>query len=347
MGKDFVKIYNAIDKKTIADEKNKIILMQKAGLYPTSFDFPLTLQFELTSRCNVYCKHCYNNSGNNKNEDAMTAEKWIDLCHYVVDHGGIFECILSGGEPLLMGDALFDIMDILHDDGTSFLLITNGYLLDKEKVKRLAKYRYHWLQISIDGCNAEYHDDFRQRKGTWERAVKGAFMVSAEGIPLTIAHCVTPYNLDDIDKMCELAYELGASSIIIGEVSLSGRTSQNRDLLLNAEQKAILLEAYERNYNKYLGKMLVQRNSTIRNSMERYQNMPNSGLIVRPNGDLRLDCMAPFVIGNVLHDDFETVWKEKHVNCWKNPLVQEYIDNFKEGDNNTLLTNYVDKDIVI
>ena len=62
-------------------------------------------------------------------------------------------------------------------------------------------------------------------------------MVSAAGIPLTIVHCVTPYNIDGIDDMCELAYQLGASTILLGEINLSGRTNQNRDLLLNTEQR--------------------------------------------------------------------------------------------------------------
>lgn len=37
--------------------------------------------------------------------------------------------ILSGGEPLHLGNDSFDMMDILHDDGTSFVIITNGFLL--------------------------------------------------------------------------------------------------------------------------------------------------------------------------------------------------------------------------
>ena len=45
--------------------------------------------------------------------------------------------IIEGEQSRLgIGNDLFDIMDILHDDGTSFVVITNGMLLDKEKAKR-------------------------------------------------------------------------------------------------------------------------------------------------------------------------------------------------------------------
>lgn len=348
MKRDYVKIYRARDMKQMKEEKERIHALQSAKLYPTSFAFPLTLQFELTSHCNVYCKHCYNNSGTCNNEnDTMTPERWIDFSKYLVKHGGIFECILSGGEPLLLGKQLFEIMNILHDDGTCFLLITNGYLLNKEYVSTLSRYRYHWLQVSIDGSDEKYHDAFRQRVGSWQRAVEGAFMVSAAGIPLTIAHTVTPQNINKIDDMCNLAYALGASCIMLGEVNLSGRSAANQELLLNAQQKELLLQKYEENYHRYQGKMFVQRSATVKNSVLRYLNTPNSGLIVRPNGDLRLDCMVPFVIGNILENDFEAIWKEKHDKCWSHPKVQEYIAQFDSDDASKMLTNYVDKDIYI
>lgn len=213
------------DYSRIKSQRANVKKMQSIGLYPKKFDMPILLQFELTHKCNVFCKHCYNNSGtHNTYKDAMTPEKWKQFCHYIVEKGGIFECIISGGEPLLLGNDLFDIMDILHEDGTYFLLITNGFLLTEEKVKKLAKYHYKWIQVSIDGATAEYHDAFRQKNGSWNRAVNGAFMVSSAGIPLTIAHSVSAQNLNDVDAMCDLAYELGASNIILGEISLSGRT---------------------------------------------------------------------------------------------------------------------------
>lgn len=42
-------------------------------------------------------------------------------------HGGVYEYILSGGEPFLLGDGLFKIMDVLNASDTCFMLLTNGY----------------------------------------------------------------------------------------------------------------------------------------------------------------------------------------------------------------------------
>lgn len=231
----------------------------------------LSLQFELTSCCNMYCRHCYNNSGNSENIDMMTPNKWIEFAKYLVKCGGIFECILSGGEPFLLGERLFKIMDILHNDGTLFMLLTNGSFLSEQNVKLLEKYKYHWLQISIDGVNPEYHDSFRQKSGSWEKAVNGAKLVSLHNIPLKIAHCITPYNIMDINEMCDLAFSLGASSIIIGQLCFSGRVAENRELLLSKDQKKFLYDKVKENAAKYEGSMIVKTSNGIREGLERHK----------------------------------------------------------------------------
>ena len=82
---DIIKKYLAIDSKSIKSERERYAELISGGMYPKSFLFPTTLQFELTSKCNVYCKHCYNDSGNNQYaNDAMTPEKWIEFSKYLV-----------------------------------------------------------------------------------------------------------------------------------------------------------------------------------------------------------------------------------------------------------------------
>ena len=260
--------------------------------------------------------------------------------------GGIFQCVISGGEPLLLNDDLFDILDILHDDGTTFLIISNGLLMTKEKVRRFKKYRYKWFQISIDGSTRERHDEFRQKKGSWDAAIKAVFMLSNAGIPVTVAHSVTPENLNEIDDMCRLAYELGASGIILGEIMQSGRSYDNPDIILNHEQKNIMHESFIENAKKYSGRMRVQRSQSTKIQLIRNTNTPGIGAVIRPNGDIRLDCVAPFVIGNVLTDDFLTVWREKANDIWKRPEVIKYINSWEDiEDINHGYRNYFDSDI--
>ena len=345
--KDFIKKYRTLDERNLEATQKNLLALQEAGAYPKRFEYPITLQFELTGQCNLKCKHCYNRSGDADRETLMTPEKWCELSRQIVSDGGIFQCIISGGEPLLLGDKLFDIMDILHDDGTSFVVITNAMLLTKEKARRFNKYRYFWFQISIDGSTAEIHDSFRGVEGSFKNAVNGALEISDLGIPLVIAHTVTPQNINFVEDMINLAYKLGANSIILGEVTPSGRAYGNEKIILTDEQKNFLYGQVEELGKKYQNKIKIQRSADLKMQMERYQIEVNSGGIIRPNGDFRLDCMAPFTIGNVLEKSVKEIWQEKGADAWNSPKVQEYINSINAETQTSNIKNHVDVDIVL
>ncbi len=105
--KNYIKKYRTLDERNLQAVKQNISALQNLGAYPKKFNYPITLQFELTGQCNLKCKHCYNRSGDVDRETLMTPEKWCELSRQIVSDGGIFQCIISGGEPLLLGDKLF------------------------------------------------------------------------------------------------------------------------------------------------------------------------------------------------------------------------------------------------
>jgi len=346
--KNYVKIFQTHDINYLNKLKLETQRMQENATYPLSFEMPITIQFELTSKCNLKCLHCYNRSGENFINTTMTTESWLKLSKQIVKYGGIFQCILSGGEPFLLGEDLLKIMDILHSDGTSFVIISNGYYINDLWIKKLKKYRFYWMQISIDGSNETLHDNFRGVKGSWKKALDASLKISNAGFPLVIAHTVTPDNIDKLSDMAELAYYLGATSLIVGESLPSGRAYKNVEILLNENQKNYMYDQLTKLQELYGSKLEIQRSGSAKNQLMRYKIGPNIGLIVRPNGDMRLDCMAPFIIGNVLKDDFKKIWDEKGKVCWENPEINKLIDSIDELTNkSSYLTNYIDHDIIL
>lgn len=347
--KEKINISEIRESVDLQNEKEVNTVLNKLGLYSTSNSFPISaLLFELTSHCNLACKHCYNKSGeNNFTPDAMTPEKWIDFSHYLVEHGGVFEVILSGGEPFLLGNKIFDIMDILHDGGTIFYINTNGYLLSTTIIDKLTKYHYHKIQISIDGATPERHDTFRQKKGSWEKAIAGAKAISKTKIPLKIAHCITPDNLYEIDDMCSLAYSIGATDIMVGIISLSGRATENQEILLNENQIQYLNDKIHENSEKYNGRMGVKLSHPVKEGLEKHILKPNSRALIRPNGDIKLDGMLPFVVGNILKDDFADIWERKIKKAWNDPLIIEFINGFNKDDRNYSVMNTYVEDVYI
>lgn len=79
--RDFFSKQQEKDKKAIRIVKKNREDLIRQGIYPSKFRMPLGLQLELTSKCNLLCKHCYNSSGNTNSIDKMTTQDWEKLCN--------------------------------------------------------------------------------------------------------------------------------------------------------------------------------------------------------------------------------------------------------------------------
>ncbi len=321
--------------------------LQSKNIFPKELDSPLGCQLELTHRCNLRCKQCYNQSGCSKPD--ISFDKWMDVTRQLVDMN-IFECVISGGEPLLLKDKLYKLMDVLNDSGVRFIFVTNGLLMDEKKVKRLSKYDYYWIQVSIDGSKPEIHDKIRGVKGSWKKAANAAKMISQAGLPLVISHVIQRDNIDYLDEMLRTSYLLGAKRIITGKFTFSGRAILNRksiDVGYNKIRKAYQL--LKTRHNEYEGRMDIVT-STDPAFYLRYRILePSSVLLVRPNGDVKVDCILPFKIGNVLNEKISSIWDRVGKSAWKNSEIIEYIKSIKDERDmiNIHPRPYVDDDVLI
>ncbi|MDT1012016.1 radical SAM protein [Plesiomonas shigelloides] len=329
-------------------EIESIQRQQNDGTYPSHFSYPVGLQFELTSKCNLTCKHCYNSSGSNHYTDLMHPSDWNELAKQIVSDGGLFQAIISGGEPLLLGAELFSFMDVLSDDGTAFILITNGMLVRESTVKKLKKYKFFWVQVSIDDLLEENHDEFRGAIGSWKKASDAAFMLSSAGLPVRIAHSVTKDNIERLDKMIDFAYELGASSIVCGAIMPSGRAAENEGLVPDDEIFTNkIYDIVELKQKQYAGKMTILNSADHTTDIAKKKMLPNSAAIIRPNGDVRIDCTMPFVVGNVKNNTVKEIWLANGSHCWNHPDVTQYISALDQYGNHPTHKNHIDPDMVI
>lgn len=334
-----------VDKRHFSAVIRQTKDMLERGQYPDSFNMPLFLQYDLTYRCNLKCLHCFNQSGE-KLEPEMTVEEWLRLSREVIAKGGIFNLVLSGGEALLLGDDLFKIIDLFALDNTPITLITNGYLVDERWATKLAAYDSLQIRLSIDGSESTLHDGLRGVPGSFDRAVKAARHFSRVGIPFHISSCVTPASLEKMDKLVELATELKAEFLALDLVLSSGRATDNPQILLNPEQVNVMLKNIYEIRQKY--KLPVMYSTGYSMAQYHLAGFPNRVVVVKASGDVRLSCMAPFIIGNVREETLEEIWLKKGVTAWQHPDVVRYLENtdLVTAKNNYLI-NYNGKEFKI
>jgi MoaA/NifB/PqqE/SkfB family radical SAM enzyme len=103
-----------------------------------------------TRRCNLACTYC--NEYDAVSEPVPTAEmlRRIDRLAEL----GTLSVTLSGGEPLLHPDA-DEIVRRIRSHDMMAGLITNGYLLSEERIRRLNRAGLDHLQISIDNATPD------------------------------------------------------------------------------------------------------------------------------------------------------------------------------------------------
>ncbi len=321
------------ERKKLDPLFDRIASLQRIGAYPTGFEMPLSVQFELTSRCNLRCRHCYNRSGQEglpsdgsspgTAASELIPSEWIALSRDLIKLGGLFDLCLSGGEPLLLGDDLFRILDLFGADETPVKLVTNGFLLDEACCERFAAYPLLQVRLSLDGTDAATHDLLRGVPGSHARAVQAAKLMRKRGVRFHIASTVTPRSLSGMEKMAALAAFLGADYLILDMVLASGRALDNPDLFLDESQLEELLTAIAR--ARFKVDIPIVHSTGYGAVAYFLSGLPAKDVLIRPNGDVRLSCLAPFVIGNVREEPFPVIWRKKARTAWNHPAVIEYL----------------------
>ena len=119
---------------------------------------PFGGQFELTPFCNFSCKMCYVhlNPDQLNGQSILPVETWKSLMHQAWE-AGMMMASLSGGECLSY-PGFEELFLYLHDLGCEVAVLTNGFLLDEQKINFFKQHMPSKIQISIYGCNDDVYE---------------------------------------------------------------------------------------------------------------------------------------------------------------------------------------------
>ncbi len=162
---------------------------------------PLHLHLELTWRCALSCRHCYLDGIERRPEDELTLEEIERFLTEARDLGVLF-LTLSGGEPFLRND-FEDIVAIARRMRFSVSVLTSGWKTEMDQLERLTALGLDGLQVSLYGADAELHDGFTRREGSFAKAWETLTTGRELGLSVRAAVSVTRWNvhaLEDIDR---------------------------------------------------------------------------------------------------------------------------------------------------
>ncbi|RUM29480.1 MAG: radical SAM/SPASM domain-containing protein [Aquifex sp.] len=175
------------------------------------------LIWNLTNRCNLYCKHCY--AWANSEKEELSFEEVKEVIEELPANGVRF-AILSGGEPLLRED-IYEVSELLRKRGIKTYLSTNGLLINSENIRDIKKY-FDYVGISIDG-DPEVHDKFRGKEGSFKESLKAIELSLSEGIRTGLRFTLTKLTRSSLPYVFKLVEEVGIPKIYISHLVYSGR----------------------------------------------------------------------------------------------------------------------------
>jgi len=200
------------------------------GAKLTGHRAPVILNWAVTGKCNLRCKHCYGSYGRVQNEELSfeDARKLVDEAKKL----GTRRMTLEGGEPLVRPD-ICELVDYIYSKGIEMSLCTNGLLLPKF-VDRL-KDKIDLVVFSLDGNEAR-HDALRG-KGSFKAVMEAADVAAKKGLRSLFFTCLIDENISDIAFVLKTAAEKnGASAFNIVVSKLSGEKDRTAPQKASSEK---------------------------------------------------------------------------------------------------------------
>jgi radical SAM protein with 4Fe4S-binding SPASM domain len=160
----------------------------------------LLLQFHITGRCNLRCKHCYRTEGDVETltfNDIVNVIEQFKILRFQYNKANQIKkrahINITGGEPFFRKD-IKEILKYLGENKEYFFygILSNGSFIDDETIKILKKTEVSFIQLSIDG-NREMHD-FLRAKGDYDRVLKTAKHLEKNGIRTYISFTANKEN---------------------------------------------------------------------------------------------------------------------------------------------------------
>jgi heme d1 biosynthesis radical SAM protein NirJ len=194
--------------------------------------------WNLVRRCNLCCEHCYSISADRDFPGELNTEE----IYRVMDDLRAIDVpvlILSGGEPLLRPD-LFEVATRAKAMGFYLGLSTNGTLIDRDNVRRIANAGFDYVGISLDGRRAT-HDRFRRKQGAFDAALNGLRLCRNTGIKVGVRFTLTQGNAAELPAILALLDTEHIDKFYLSHLNYAGRGNTNRrkDAYLQTTREAM------------------------------------------------------------------------------------------------------------
>lgn len=194
----------------------------------------MRVTIDVTEKCNLICKHCYNRSGNGKHKD-FPFEDLIKVLDDLLPLQ-LTQITFTGGEVLLYSE-FEELLDYVCDHpNQDFGFITNGTIPHKRFIKMINSVPNIDVGVSLDGPTAPIHD-FIRGNGSFEKTLSFLKRINRGCIKVTL----NKINKDYYIQFAKLAKELDLRLQVDCAVRL-GRAEDNWTAIGLSPQEQVIAD---------------------------------------------------------------------------------------------------------
>ena len=278
-------------------------LIEEMGAKALRLGIPLSVQLDLTYRCNEQCIHCYLD---HEDHGEMTAAEIKSLLDQMAE-AGVFFLTFSGGEILLRKD-FFEILEYARALRFCVKLKTNAVLIGERQARRIRELGVDSIQISVYSHRPEVHDVITKVPGSLNRSVQAVRFLKAQGLRVIIANVLMVQNLQDYPGVKALADELGVPCIL--DPTITPKMDGDRSILnLNVDQTALHRVFRDRDMVN-VDQFCAPPKAVDEDDLDMLPcSAGHTACYVSPYGDVYPCVQFPLPSGNVRRTSFSDIWR--------------------------------------
>lgn len=275
-----------------------------------------SLQFELSSRCNERCIHCYiPNSKKNHGID-MPYHLFKRIVDEFADMGGI-NVTLSGGEAFLHKD-LMKMINYCREKDLKISVLSNLISLKDEHIPILKKANLSLIQVSLYSMIPSIHDTITTVKGSFYKTKEAIEKLVKADIPVQISCPLMKANKNGYKDVMDYAHSLKIKAqtdyILMARSDLETDNLANR---LSIEETADVIRDIVRNDIDYKEQTLhnIPISEQMSFDFEKFKTQPVCGVgydncCITANGDV-YPCAGwqDYILGNVYKESLKDIWE--------------------------------------
>jgi len=184
---------------------------------------PITLEIDLTNRCNFHCPHCTDEYLHNNAE--MDADVIIETVKRAALIGTKSVVIKGGGEPTVHKN-FSHIVEAISKD-VEIGLVSNGFNLQEEKIRESIIQHCNWIRVSLDSATATTHSKIHGvGVKSYPLIISSLTRLNKErvGKKLTVGvnFCITDDNYTELFAAAKTVKHIGCDYISIRFAQIEG-----------------------------------------------------------------------------------------------------------------------------